>query len=66
VPPFLDERAAGFDGAIHHHRQFDPLLAKLDLAFGDAGYVQEVIHQPGHLVYLPVDHVRGPLQFRYR
>ena len=66
VAPFLDERAAGFDGAIHHRRQLDPLLAEFDLASGDAGHVQQVIDQPGHLVYLPVDHLRGPLQFRYR
>ena len=51
---------------VHHRRQFDPLLAEFDLAPGDARHIQQVIHQPGHLLDLAVDHVPGPLQLRYR
>ncbi len=44
----LDERAAGFQGGLHHGGQFDPLLAEFQLVPGDAGHVEQVFEQPGH------------------
>ena len=60
VAACLDERAAGLHGALHHRRQFDPLLAEFELAPGDAGHVEQVVDQPHHLLHLPLHHARGP------
>ena len=65
VAPLLDQWPAGFDGAAHHRHQVQPLLAEFDLAPADAGNVEQIVHQPGHLPHLAVDHVPGPLQLRH-
>ena len=42
----LDQRANGFDGLVDDRRQFDALLAQLDLAARDAAHVEQVVDQP--------------------
>jgi hypothetical protein len=50
----LGQRAARFDGLIHHRRQFDPLPLELDPATANAAYVEQIVYEPGHLAQLPV------------
>ena len=56
----LDQRAAGFHGVLHRRRQVDPLLAQFDLAVGDAGHVEQVVHEADHVPKLPLHHACGP------
>ena len=50
VTLLVDKRATRFHGALHHRRQFHPLLAKLQLACRDPAGIEQIIHEPHHLV----------------
>ena len=45
-----------------HVRQVHELPPEVDLALADPGDVEQVVHQPGHLLDLMLDHSRGPLE----
>ena len=64
VAHLLDERAGRLDGALHHARQFDPLLAEFQLVAADPAHVHQVIYQPHHLPKLPLYQSSGLLQCR--
>ena len=51
------QRARGLGSLVDDRRQLDTLEAKLDPAPGNAAHVEQVIHQPGHLIDLPLEHL---------
>ena len=54
--PRVDERTTALDGPRHHIRQVHSLLLEVDLTLADPGDVEQVIHQPGDLLDLMLDH----------
>src|SRR5579862_6388343 len=52
--------AAGLDRAGDEHREVGRSEPKIDLASGDARYIQQIIQQPRHVADLPLDDVGGP------
>ena len=45
------------DGAADDGGEIDALLAQLDLAAGDARHFHQIVHEPDHVVDLPLHHV---------
>lgn len=61
VAHLLDERAAGVHSVLHDRRQLDSLPAEFQFATRNAGHIQQVFHEPGHLRHLPLHNVTGLL-----
>ena len=64
VAHLLDEGATRLHRAPHHRRQLHTLPAKFDLAPTDAAHIHQVVHQPNHLLKLPLHHAAGELDGR--
>ena len=60
----FDPRPAGFDRALDHRPQRDPLFLQPDLAAADARDVQQVVDQPDHVHQLTLDDGARPLRRR--
>ena len=58
----VDDRLAGLDRLRDDGIEVDRLEPELDLAAGDARHVEQVVHQPGELPRLALDHVMAPDQ----
>ncbi len=62
VPALLEERADLLHRRGHHRRQLHRLALELDLPPGDAGDVEQVVHQPRQVLHLPLEDAPLPLQ----
>ena len=60
VPPLHEERPRYGDRALQHGDEIERFHAQLDAPAIDARHVEEIVHHPGKLLALVVDHVRGP------
>jgi hypothetical protein len=58
----LDQGADPFDGALEDGAQVHDLLPQADAAAGDAGDVEQVVHQPGEVLDLALHHLARGLE----
>ena len=57
----IDQGAAGLHRPRDHRAEIERLGSELDLAQGDPGNVEQVVHQPGELGRLSLDHAAAPV-----
>ena len=62
VVRFVDQRAARFHGGLERSAEVDSLAPQLDLPARDSRHVEQIFHQPGHVLRLAIDDTRRPLQ----
>ena len=60
----IDDRAAGLHGVGDDHGHIDHFLLEPDLAPGDPGDLQQIVHKLRQLLDLVVDHVASPAKGR--
>ncbi len=58
----LDEWLADFHRRSHDFGDFKRLKLQFDFASGDAGNVQQIVHQPGEMLDLPLNNPLRPFQ----